>query len=113
METKYTQEEYEKLREMVWFVSMFTDDIQRDISIALALDPKHREKLAKRLKLTEEEMQKIIDNAVYVFLDAMMLATMNRCNMFTMAMAKHSNVTGDPVLHEIFGELNERALAMS
>jgi hypothetical protein len=38
---------------------------------------------------------------------------MNRCNMFTMIMAMHSNLTGDSIMHEVFRRINERALEAS
>lgn len=110
METELSEQELENIVETFWQISQITDDLQRDISIALTTDDNHRKKLSQRLKLSEEEMQKIFDRAVHGVVDAMPLATMNRCNMLTMIMAMHSNVTGNPLLHEVFRRVNKRAL---
>lgn len=110
METKLSESELEEIVETFWQISQITDDIQRDISIALATHKDCRSKLSQRLKLSEEEMQKLMDKAAHAVLDVMPLATMNRCNMFTMIMAMHANVTGDGLMHEVFGRVNERAL---
>jgi hypothetical protein len=110
MDNELNDEELDNLVETFWHISQITDDIQRDISIAKTLDKDHREKLSKWLKLSEEEMQKKLDNAVHEILDVMPLATMNRCNMITMIIARHANVTGDPLIHKIFERINERAL---
>ena len=110
MDTELSDAELETIVENFWNISRITEDLQRDISVALTMDPEHRKKLSKRLKLSEEEMQKIFDRAVHTMVDAMPLATMNRCNLFTMLMAMHSNVTGDRLLHEVFRRLNQRAL---
>jgi hypothetical protein len=63
--------------------------------------------------MSEEEMMKVLVNAREVFLDAVMLASMNRVNLFTFMMATHSNLTGDPLVHKIFEKLNDRALELN
>ena len=113
METELSEDEINKLVEIFWQISQVTDDIQRDISIALTTHPEHRKKLSQRLKMSEEEMQKLMDRAAHGVLDVMPLASMNRSNMFTMIMALHANVTGDKLLHEVFRRVNERALQMN
>jgi hypothetical protein len=35
-----------------------------------------------------------------------MLSTMNHSNMFGKLLALHSNLTGDPLMHDIFDEVN-------
>jgi len=110
METELSEHEINELVEIFWQISRVTDDVQRDISIALTTHDACCKKLSQRLKLSEEEMQKLMDKAAHAVLDVMPLATMNRCNMFTMIMAMHSNVTGDGLMHEVFRRINERAL---
>ena len=110
METELSEDEVERIVETFWHISQITDDIQRDISIALTTNQGVCKKLSQRLKLSEEEMQKLMDKAAHVVLDVMPLATMNRCNMFTMIMAMHTNITADPLMHEVFRRINERAL---
>jgi len=110
METELSENELENIVETFWHISQITDDLQRDMSIALATDDGHRKKLSRQLKLSEEEMQKILDRAKLAVIDAMPLATMNRCNMLTMIMAMHTNLTGDSLMHEVFRRINERAL---
>lgn len=110
METELSENELENIVETFWQITQITNDLQRDISIALATDDGHRNKLSKRLRLSEEEMQRIFDRAAHGVVDAMPLATMNRCNMLTMIMALHANITGDGLMHEVFRRINERVL---
>ena len=110
METELSEQELEEIVNTFWHISQITDDVQRDISIAMTTHEGCCKKLSQRLKLSEEEMQKLMDKAAHAVLDVMPLATMNRCNMFTMIMAMHSNVTGDGLMHEVFRRINERAL---
>jgi hypothetical protein len=110
METELTDHEIDELAEIFWQISKVTEDIQRDISIALAICPEQRKKLSKRLKLSEEEMQKLMDRAAMSVVDVMPLASMNRCNMLTMIMAMHANITKDGMMHEVFKRVNKRAL---
>jgi hypothetical protein len=110
METELSESDLDEIVESFWQISQITEDIQRDISIALTTHKDCCKKLSLRLKLSEEEMQKLMDKAAHAVLDVMPLATMNRCNMFTMIMAMHSNITGDPMLHEVFRRINQRAL---
>ena len=113
METNLSESEIEDIVETFWQISRITDDIQRDISIAMTSHKDCCKKLSQRLKLCEEEMQKLMDKAAHAVLDVMPLATMNRCNMFTMIMAMHSNITCDGLMHEVFRRVNERALQAS
>lgn len=110
MEAELSENEINEIVEVFWQISQVTGDIQRDISIALTTHRECCKKLSDRLKLSEEEMQKLMDKAAHAVIDVMPLATMNRCNMFTMIMAMHANVTGDGMMHEVFRRINERAL---
>jgi len=113
METELSESDVDEIVESFWQISQITEDIQRDISIALTTHKDCCKKLSQRLRLSEEEMQKLMDKAAHAVIDVMPLATMNRCNMFTMIMAMHSNLTGDSIMHEVFRRINERALEAS
>jgi hypothetical protein len=108
MECEISKERFEDLVQTWKIVSEFTSKVQRDISIAIVSDENNKEKLKQQLKLSEEKMQEIMDNAVLTFLSAMPLATMNHSNLFNQALALHSNLTKNPVMHMVVDELRKR-----
>lgn len=85
-----------------------TGTIQKDISIALLRDPAVQKKLTAQLKMPENDAQLETDKVVKAFIDEMPKATMNGYNLFGKVFAMHSNITGDPTLHDVFDEVNRQ-----
>ena len=105
-----SKEEFDSLVDKFFEISLITDDIQKDISSAIILNKKAGEKLVQQLKMSEEDMMRIMDGAVLSFLAGMPLATMNRCNLFMQAIAMHANITNNLLMHRIIDEINKRVL---
>ena len=82
--------------------------IQNDIAKALLTDPKNRDHLAKQMKMSDHDQAVLLDQYTYNALEGMMLGTMNHCNMFGKTMAMHANLTGDPLMHDVFDEVNRQ-----
>ena len=85
-----------------------TGAIQKDISIALLRDPAMQKKVSDQLKMSENDAQLETDKVVKAFIDEMPKATMNGYNLFGKVFAMHSNITGDPTMHEVFDEVNRQ-----
>jgi hypothetical protein len=108
MESEISKEEFGSLVKVFMLISNFTAKVQRDISIGLVQDKTTRKRLLDDLKMSEEEMQKIMDHAVLTFVSAMPLATMNHSNLFTQAIALHSNITDNAIMHQVVEEVSRQ-----
>lgn len=77
------------------------------MSAVLLRNPRIKKRFDHDSKQSEEVMQKIIDKAVFAFVGAMPLATINSSNIFLQVMGIHSNLTKDPMMHRILERVNE------
>lgn len=109
-ETLPPDEEREKNVRFVTEVMLFLGRVQTEISCALVLDPKINLKLQKQLKMSEEQMEQAMDAVALAVIGISPLATMVRSSMFGRIMALHSNITGNPEMHEILEEVNRRIM---
>jgi hypothetical protein len=103
-----TSQEQERL-ELVRFYKQFnaySSDIQNDIARALLVSPTNRLKLTRQLQLPDHKQAELLESYAMNALEGMMLSTMNHSNMFGKLLALHSNLTGDPLMHDIFDEVN-------
>lgn len=91
-------------------INEVTSVIQVEISKAVVKDKGIREELEKQLKLTENEVETLIQNHVFQLIRLMPIATLHRVNLVLKIMSYHSNLTGDPLIHQLFGQLNEQIL---
>lgn len=89
---------------------LFFGKLQTEISCALVLDPKINAQLQRDLQVSEEVMEKEMDAATIGFIKQMPRATMTRSSMWGRAAAFHSNITGNPEMHEILEEVNRRIM---
>ena len=85
-----------------------TGNIQKEISIALLKDPAMQKKLAKQLKMSENDAEIETNKVVRAFIDEMPKATMNGYNLVGKVFAMHANITGDPTMHDVFDEVNRQ-----
>ena len=108
---KMTPEQSEQRKNLIRLFTEFnkiTGKIQQEISRVLVEDEKVKADLKKQLKGSENDMEIVMNNAAYFFIKVMPLASMNGCNMFGKVLALHSNLTGDPTMHEVFDAVNQQ-----
>jgi hypothetical protein len=104
-------ESFEKLTGLFKQLAEITSELQLEISRALVENPVHKADLLKQMKTSENDMQLRVDRAVHGFVRTMPLASMNRQNLFMEALALHSNLTGNPLVHELLEEVNRQIFA--
>jgi len=107
-----TPQEQKRLR----FIRLFKEfnavssSIQYDMARVLLTDENNRNELSKQLKENENQMEIRMNKAVHAFIGVMPLATMNHCNLFGKVLALHSNLTGDPLMHDTYDEVNRQTI---
>jgi wyosine [tRNA(Phe)-imidazoG37] synthetase (radical SAM superfamily) len=100
------KDEFEKLVLMFDKFNHLTSHFQIEMADALLENPPNKKDLEKYAKASEEVMQQRIDKAVYAFVGAMPLASINGINLFMNALALHSNLTGNTTMHDVIEKLN-------
>jgi hypothetical protein len=84
-----------------------TGKLQVEMSAALVANEANRIDLCQWLKKPEEAMQHQLNKAVFAFVGAMPLASMNGVNLFMEAMLLHVQLTGDPMIEQVVTKINE------
>jgi hypothetical protein len=84
--------------------------LQLDISRVMATKPDVAAQLKKQFESNEQDQTWAMDQAAYQYLKIFPLAQMNRTNMFCRLAALHSGLTGDPLMREVFEEVNRRVI---
>lgn len=107
-----TPQERERVNNLKFYreFNEVTSILQKDMSRSLLSDPRHRANLTKQLKLSENDVELLLDKAAYFLLSVMPLASMNRTNIIGRVIALHSNLTGDPMIHDLFEEITHEVL---
>jgi len=100
------KDEFEKLVLMFDKFNHLTSHFQIEMADALLENAPNKKDLEKYAKASEEVMQQRIDKAVYAFVGAMPLASINGINLFMNALALHSNLTGNTTMHDVIEKLN-------
>lgn len=101
------KEQFDILADHFDYYNNLTGDIQMDMVKALLENPNIKEDFDNQKMKSEEEMQHRINKAVFAFVGAMPLASINGINLFMEAIALHSNLTGNPLMHKIIKRINE------
>jgi hypothetical protein len=100
------KDEFEKLVLMFDKFNHLTSHFQIEMADALLENSPNKKDFEKYANASEEVMQQRIDRAVYAFVGVMPLASINGINLFMNALALHSNLTGNTVMHDVIEELN-------
>lgn len=100
----------EQLIELFSELSPAASIIQLEMSRVLTSKPEIAEQLKKQLSGSEQDQTWAMDAAAYQFIKILPLAQMNRTNMFFRLFALHSGLTGDPLMREVFEEVNQRVI---
>lgn len=87
-----------------------TSQIQLEMSKVLVTHDEGSKRLKSQLKLPDAAQMEILKTAAHQFVCFFPLAQMNRVNLISMVLALHSNLTDDPTFHDIFEEVNRKAL---
>jgi hypothetical protein len=107
-----TAQERERVNNLKFYreFNEVTSILQKDISRSLLFDPNHKANLTKQLKMSENDVELLLDKVAHTVLAVMPLASMNRTNMLGRILALHSNLTGDPMIHDMFDEITHEVL---
>jgi hypothetical protein len=89
-----------------------TSTLQIEMSKELVTGKQATKRLEAQLKQSDAAQMLILRQAADAFISFFPLAQMNRVNLTSMVFALHSNLTGDDTLHEIYEEINRRALGL-
>ena len=89
-----------------------TSVIQLEMSKVLVTHDEAKRRLEAQLKLPDAAQMETLQTAVHQFISFQPLAQMNGVNLISMVIACHSNLTGDDTLHQIFEQINQRALGL-
>ena len=100
--------EFNRLVRLFKTINEVSGVIQKDISLALLRDPAMQKKLSEQMKMSESDIETQVDKTVTDFIKQMLIATMNGYNLFGRVFAMHSNITGDPLMHDVFDEVNRQ-----
>lgn len=92
-------------------IERITGDILTEISVELLADDKFKARFNKDTAKSEEEMMKMINRGVKVFLGIIPLALSNGVNPLMTILSSHSLITKDPFIAAVISKLNEETLS--
>jgi len=89
-----------------------TSTLQLEMSKALVTGKQAAKRLEAQLKQSDAAQMLMLRQATDAFVSFFPLAQMQRVNLTSMMFALHSNLTGDDTMHDIYEEINRRALGL-
>ena len=89
-----------------------TSKLQIEMSKVLVTSKEAKSRLERQLRMPDHAQEELLANATHQFIAVFPLASMLGQNMFSKALAYHSNLTGDPSMHAIFEEVNDEVMEM-
>lgn len=98
----------EKLRKFFIRMAKTTSAMQRDIVNVMLKSNEVRHTLMKQLRMPENEMMKITDNAIRHFISVLPLAQEMGANLFMTMLTQHSVITGDNTMIRIVDHINQK-----
>ncbi len=87
-----------------------TSVLQLEMSRVLVTHDEAKRRLEAQLKLPDAAQMETLQKAAHQFVSFFPLAQMMRTNLVSMVIALHSNLTGASDLHEIYEQINRKAL---
>lgn len=99
-------------------IELFTDihevtsTLQIEMSRVLVTGKQAAKRLEAQLKQSDAAQMLLLRQAADAFVSFFPLAQMMRVNLTGMVFALHSNLTGDDTMHDIYEEINRRALGL-
>lgn len=95
------------LRELLQNMTILTGEIQAQMSCVLLENKSVRKKVEKLSNQSENDAIEMINNAMYGFISAMPIASLNFTNIFMNTIAHHSKMTGDPTMMDMLQEIGD------
>jgi len=102
------EEKKQVLRELLENMTILTGEIQAQMSCVLLENESIRKKVEALSNQSENDSIEIINNAMYGFISAMPIASLNLTNIFMNVIAHHSKMTGDPTMIGMLKEIGDR-----